>query len=286
MRKIKRIFTILLVLINFTSLAQSNWSTSNSGLPANAYVNDFAQTSNGDIYIIVNSNAQGQLLKSTNNGSSWTSVTTVGLPNGAWAGSLFAKNNTLFLGSLGLGSFLYSSTDNGQNWSTSNSGLPANAYVNDFAQTSNGDIYIIVNSNAQGQLLKSTNNGSSWTSVTTAGLPNGAWAGSLFATGNKMFLGALGLGSFLYESALSTANVVDIDFLNIVNIFPNPSNGIVNIESQFNIDFIQIINISGQKIIDQKIDSKYFSLNLSKPGVYFITVVAEGQKIIKKVSII
>lgn len=170
---------LLLILISSNCLAQSNWTASNNGLPANSYVNAFTEASNGDLFIVVNSNGQGQLLKSSNNGSTWTTVTTAGLPSGGWAGSLFTKNNTMFIGAGGLGSFLYSSTDNGQNWTASNSGLPANAYVNDFAQTSNGDIYIIVNSNGQGELLKSTNNGSSWTTVTTSGLPTGGWAGAL-----------------------------------------------------------------------------------------------------------
>jgi len=262
----------LLVLISFNCFAQNNWTSSNSGLPADAYVNDFAQTSNGDIYIIVNSSGQGQLLKSSNNGSSWTTVTTSGLPTGGWAGSLFAKGNSMFLGTGGLGSFLYTSTDNGQNWTSSNIGLPTNAYVNDFVQTSNGDIYIIVNVNGDGQLLKSTNNGSSWTTVTTSGLPTGGWAGSLFVKDNSMFLGSGGLGSFLYKSTAGSSNIEAVAFYNSVLLFPNPNKGQINITSSDNIDFIQISNIEGQIVYEQRTNNNQISFHFDGAGVYFVTI--------------
>ena len=231
---------LLLTFINYSCMAQNNWNASNIGLPANAYVNAFAQVSSGDIYVAINSNGQGQLLKSTDNGSSWSIITTAGLPTGGWAGSLFVKGGTMFLGSESLGSFLYTSNDNGQNWSASNNGLPANAYVNEFAQSSNGDIYIVVNSNGQGQLLKSTDNGSSWSIVTTNGLPSGAWAASLFIKGNLMFIGTGALGSFLYSSNDNgqnwSASNSGIPANAYVNDFAQASNG----------DIYTIVNSNGE----------------------------------------
>jgi len=280
-----KILSLSLVILSSTSFAQSNWTASNNGISANSYVNDFAQTANGDIYIIANVNGQGQLLKSTNNGSSWTGVTTLGLPTGAWAGSLFAKNNILFLGSLGLGSFLYSSTDNGLNWTAANSGLPANAYVNDFAQTTKGDIYIIANVNGQGQILKSTNNGSSWASITSTGLPSGAWAGSLFANNNTLFLGSLGLGSLLYTSTTGTTSIDEVKFSNSVVLFPNPCSGQINITSSNKIDFIQITNIVGQIVYEQQFNSNHVLFSFDLSGVYFVRVTADGQTTTKKIVV-
>lgn len=249
-----------------------NWTISSTGIPANAYVNGFAQGTNGDIYAIANVSGLGQLFKSADNGSSWSSVSTNGLPSGGWAGSIFSKGNTMFIGSGGLGSFLYASTDNGQNWSASNTGLPANAYVNDFAQTTNGDIYTIINANAQGQLLVSTDNGASWSSVSTNGLPSGGWAGSLFSKGNTLFIGTGGLGSLLYRSTVGTTGMDENALANSICLFPNPSNGEVYISSLSNIDFVQIVNTTGQLVYEQKANGNQFSFLLDKPGIYFVTI--------------
>lgn len=65
---------------------------------------------------------------------------------------------------------------------------------------------------------------------------------------------------------------------------PNPTNGIVMIQSDYKVEFVQVLNTLGQEVISTKQTS--FDLSNLTNGVYFVTVNANGklstQKLIKK----
>jgi hypothetical protein len=259
--KYLQILIAYFLLLSSNCLSQINWTASNSGLSSNSYVNDFALSSNGDIYIIVNSGGQGQLLKSINNGISWVVVTTQGLPLGGWAGSLFIKDNKIFLGTGGLGSYLYTSTDGGQNWIASNSGLPLSSYVNDFGITNNGDVFTIINSNQQGYLYKSTDNGATWIKQIVNGLPIGGWANSFFIKNNKMFIGTGNLGTQIYSSTDNGENWISTNYglpvNSYVNDFGMTSNG----------DIYTILNSNLQSYIYKSTNNGSLWINQTVSGL-------------------
>ncbi|MEI6900705.1 MAG: T9SS type A sorting domain-containing protein, partial [Bacteroidota bacterium] len=64
-----------------------------------------------------------------------------------------------------------------------------------------------------------------------------------------------------------------------VSVFPNPVRDVMNVQSGLNMQEIQIFNIVGQMVYNQKVDGGNLTLNVGnlKPGVYNMKVkVAEG----------
>ncbi len=68
-----------------------------------------------------------------------------------------------------------------------------------------------------------------------------------------------------------------------VNIFPNPTSGILNIKSKYKINSIVVFNTSGTLM--QKIEKVEEQINLSKltKGIYYLQISTESGKTIKKV---
>ncbi|HLU81702.1 MAG TPA: T9SS type A sorting domain-containing protein [Flavobacteriaceae bacterium] len=70
--------------------------------------------------------------------------------------------------------------------------------------------------------------------------------------------------------------------------YPNPVNNTLNLNARGNIDKVNIYNLSGEKIYNEKIGMKEFQLNLGmlSPGLYIMEVLSEGitarYKLIKK----
>lgn len=73
---------------------------------------------------------------------------------------------------------------------------------------------------------------------------------------------------------------------NIVSIYPNPSNGLINIETQESIDSIVIYNFLGQKVSEfNKIDKKLFQLSIFTQGIYQVKITTSTKNYTKKILI-
>ena len=73
-------------------------------------------------------------------------------------------------------------------------------------------------------------------------------------------------------------DVEEIDF----TIFPNPSSSIVHINSEFSIEEIQILNLSGQQMPIKRINSDKLDVSNLATGIYFIKVKSEGRETVRK----
>lgn len=108
-------------------------------------------------------------------------------------------------------------------------------------------------------------------------------------------------GSYLYsvyavnESGAMSAPasaIVTVDFTGVienedvkVSVYPNPSNGILNIVTNANNYEYQVINCVGQMVLSGNADGRT-SLNVSElNGVYFLRIVADGEVIVRKVTV-
>jgi hypothetical protein len=144
--------------------------------------NLFAGTSSGGVFL------------STNNGTSWTAVST-GLTNGfIW--SLAVSGTNLFAGTFGSGVFL--STNSGTSWTAVNNGLTSTS-VSSLA-VSGTNLFVGTGPNVRagtggGGVFLSTNNGTSWTAVST-GLTD-PYVPTLAVSGTNLFTGTFGGGIFL-----------------------------------------------------------------------------------------
>jgi hypothetical protein len=285
----KTFFLFLFILISNHIFSQIEWELSNSGIPVGYNAIDFAVSTNGDVYAICSkletSSFVPKLLKSTNSGNSWVEITMYGLANVNNVNSIIFSGNTLLLSALNSATSnydIYSSINNGQNWSLSNSGVPLGYNTIDFTVSSNGDVYAacskLETSSFVPKLLKSTNSGNSWVEITMSGLANVNNVNSIIFSGNTLLLSALNSATSNYDiySSSSLSGYLEISpLISNLKVFPNPSNGFINVAVSRNnivIKNIEIISIYGTVI--KIINTDFNSINISDlpNGIYFLKV--------------
>lgn len=88
-----------------------------------------------------------------------------------------------------------------------------------------------------------------------------------------------------FDGAYAYSNIVAVEVNEEIkfNIYPNPSNGIVNIESNIN-GTIEIINQSGNLIYSEEIFESSKTINLQElaAGIYYIRIITDNEIIAKK----
>jgi hypothetical protein len=73
-----------------------------------------------------------------------------------------------------------------------------------------------------------------------------------------------------------------------VNLFPNPAKDFVNIETNFEIRNLKVVNYVGQVVFDQEIDQVNFQINTSNfgPGMYFVQIqTTDGVVVTKRLTV-
>ena len=98
--------------------------------------------------------------------------------------------------------------------------------------------------------------------------------------GNSRINGFIDMGAYEYGSSLS---MLDIE-KEMSNIYPNPSNGIFNVNSESKYESIMIYDILGKEIKKVHPLSNAFNIDLTNnpDGLYFMTVTKENKKFVYK----
>jgi len=68
-------------------------------------------------------------------------------------------------------------------------------------------------------------------------------------------------------------------------VFPNPSDGLINIASADNFSNVEVIGMDGKILKSQRIRENHFSLRIDKKGIYFIRMSGNDKVAIQKVVI-
>jgi hypothetical protein len=228
-----------------------------------------------------------KLLKSIDGGSSWVEVTMNGLNNIQNTNSIiFVGNKLLLAGSNSSTSsyYVYASTDNGVNWTLSNSGVPSGYSPNDFTLTSNQEIYLASSqwngSAFSPKLLKSNDNGSSWTEITDLiGLTNLQNTNCIVFNNNKLLLGGSNSSTasyYVFKSDLpETSGLAEQHIETDFSFYPNPfqENIIVDNLSKSSVAYTITDNL-GQIVLTGVINSNKQLINTAhlKPGLYLIII--------------
>lgn len=93
----------------------------------------------------------------------------------------------------------------------------------------------------------------------------------------------IGDGSYVVGEVLS----INEEFKIEASLYPNPSNGIVNVNSKETINNFSVFNVLGQKVISKKLtaSNKNFEINLSafSKGIYTIQLKGEKGKVSQKI---
>jgi hypothetical protein len=85
-----------------------------------------------------------------------------------------------------------------------------------------------------------------------------------------------------------TTSVGDLAFDLYVNVYPNPATEFVNIETNFEIKNLKVVNYVGQIVFDRDLDQMNFQINTSNfgPGMYFVQIEStEGTVVTKRLSV-
>ena len=70
-----------------------------------------------------------------------------------------------------------------------------------------------------------------------------------------------------------------------LSVFPNPSNGFVQVRSDYVIEQIEVFNVSGQSVWVQSPKTSETQIILKKPGLYFLAIQGENLSSKKLISI-
>lgn len=229
----------------YSSTDMINWSLSNTGIPSSFYTNDFAVKNSNEIYAI-GANYNGSIFVpavyySTDGGSTWSELSTVGLSAHDWiyTASIYVNNKILMNANATLPSSnaIYSSLD-GENWNTSNNGIPNDFETLDFILIDNNNIWAVggvFGSTWTAGMYTSIDGGVNWSLGTNTGMENHdfQYAGSK-AFNNYLFCSASagGSGTAIYR----TSNTVSI----------NENENIANRK------IIKVIDIMGRETTPQK----------------------------------
>ena len=97
-----------------------------------------------------------------------------------------------------------------------------------------------------------------------------------------------GLDHFSYINLFKgTVEVDENNIDNVIKIYPNPTNGKINICSSTKINEIKVYNIYGSTVLNTKVNSKIFVEDFEKciPGLYIVKVETESGVFSKQIVI-
>ncbi len=258
-----------------------NWTAINSGFPV-SFTGDILTAmhaftvSDGNIFVATgNSNFNGAIYFSSDNGENWVSVSS-GLDPQNNFNALVSIGNTLFSGSY---SGVFKSTDNGDSWTSVNNGLSA-LYVKCLAVSGN-NLYA---GTAGGGVFLSTDNGANWTSI-NQGLDHLSIS-TLTVNGNYIYAGTQ-TGSVFLSTINSLVNELPILNLKNIQVFPNPSNTMMKITGLIGENHITVYNSLGQVIVETEAEND-FLLDVTKleKGVYTMIIKDKNSNVLfKKIMI-
>jgi hypothetical protein len=250
--------------------------------------------------------------KSTDTGSSWSTMSTTGLPSNAGVNAIVADGNGIYAGvsssSVGGTGVFFSA--NGNSWSGKNTGLTNTVILsmarlnnNVFAGTQGGGIFKTVNKGTNWSpvntglsgfsintivthgtdvfigtnsgIYKSADSGTNWNNIGDTTLNAPVYAISFM--GNYIFAGT---NAGLWRRPLSQVTSIDpLSADNIhIDIYPNPGTGVFRIGSDAvlaDLD-ISVINMQGQKVYNGTLQEGWqgYELDLSTlpKGVYMLAI--------------
>lgn len=219
--------------------------------------------------------------KSTDNGLTWV-LSGTGHPVGGKYGKIINVGNRLLAADI-FGKGVYKSDDNGNTW-----GYADSATFHSFCQVfdivaDNGTILTTVDGacNGSNPVKSSTNNGDNWSPFMT-NLPNNWYpvlgvnpsTGCFFTFNNTL------KQPFIY---CTSTEVDEINNINTIKVYPNPANNLITVNSNFDIQKVEILDLTG-KII-KSIHQSNNPINISEltKGIYFLKIYSNDDVFSKKI---
>lgn len=152
------LLTLVSILLFLSAYSQINWQQLNGpyGTAVSQMINH-----NGEIFISTNQNQEiGRILKTSNNGISWTDVT--GNLNHPYTRNFAQIGNSLYVGQ---DTSVYVTTNNGTTWTDISNNLPYYEPIVRIAAHQNRLFAVTYDGTGYEELFYSDNNGGTWTST-------------------------------------------------------------------------------------------------------------------------
>lgn len=180
---------------------------------------------------------------------------------------------------------IFTTTDGGENWTRIN-----NSFVHNVKHSTvtNGHIIAATHDSNDSQfgLRYSKDSGATWTEIAQEDL-NYLSSSNVFGSTDfdfhedlvDVYVSTFGLGLIKYTVDLETMSVIDSDLLanKSTVVYPNPATDFVNIESKENVNSIEIIGLSGQKLLNSI--AKQINVSHLNQGIYIVKVQLENGKV-------
>ncbi len=234
--------------------------------------------------------------KTTNGGTSWTEISN-GLSTLDVNDDIIFKlaENPLNATQMSISSNkgIYTTIDGGENWTRIN-----NIWAHNVKHSTVIDGHILVathdSQDTTFALRYSKDNGQTWTEIADEEVMYLSSTNVLGSTDFHfydefvdVYVTTSGLGVIKFTIDLTTLKVIDSDLLakNSTVIYPNPATDVVNIESKENLTSVEIIGLSGQKLLNS--NSKKINVSHLNKGIYIVKILlqngkTETHKLIKK----
>jgi hypothetical protein len=195
--KLTRAYLALAIL--FTALTtHAQWVEKNNGLNGGSITDLLVKGSS--IFAIVSAESDGRIFKSTNSGGSWT-ISGSSLPRKIYRTLYTDGTRVLVGGQRGI----YSSSDDGTNWTDISTGLTFDSPFSTVNAISASGGNLFANISGEG-VFRRADNGNSWTKLT---LSETNLTTTVLATGTTVLVGTTGLG--LYWSDANGESLAAID---------------------------------------------------------------------------
>ncbi|MFC2102521.1 T9SS type A sorting domain-containing protein [Bacteroidota bacterium] len=265
------------------------WSNTYIGSPDDFYSIRFLfidpNSNDQIIYAGYKSEVQGGFLKSTDGGFTWAEIGTTIPVTYKWGGAIVCSPNDSDKILAGCGGYanegtICISSDGGANWTTTALSLGTYSKVSDILiHPANPDV--VYCASTQNGVMISTDGGDAWTTANDGlGATNITGFSNPYITGSSWSCFASTYTNSAFQSELfdPTAGIRNGAEESEVTIYPNPSDGQINlrISEDEEIQMVELISVSGELL--QRFDGKYtyetgFNQRVDLPsGIYLLKI--------------
>lgn len=254
------------------------WTLSNSGISTDFVVGDFLVIS-ADVYLFGSLNSSPCIYKSTNSGLSWTEQAINGISSEySICGNACIVRDTMLVSVHNYSTWkfgMYFSVDR-VNWTKVSSNMPSSFTIYDFEAVSSSEVFAVgqfIDGRQPPRIYRSTNGVSDWDIILSEGVGSQSQYYSICKAGDKMILCTHKyVTTSIFIATYPLPLNINSSFKIKNNVYPNPTNGIINLPyKDFLSNTVRISNIEGK--ICKQINIEYDNtINLSnlENGIYFI----------------
>ena len=206
------------------------------------------------------------------NGTNWIQHFTI---NNYSKNALFADDS----GNVYIGDYEKYHIFDGNQWTTINDTILDNNTVSSFCMDKEGNLWI----GASYKLIIKTNSG--FKAVQLNNIPYWLWITDLYSDNNDFIWAGTYNGVIKFEQNVGIQKIEP--FVNIFNVYPNPTSGRINLELGINYSEVQVIvrNSEGKLIKQHQIINKQsISIEIEgSKGIYFVEILSTDKRALIKV---